>query len=73
MGAIKTRLPKNNGSLIGDIVEVERKCLNQTDGLVKVSFRIPSRDWKRLKKSIPWSLVEKELWRIRSKYIQKNH
>ena len=61
----KNRPPKNNGGLIGDIVEKEGKYINQTDTLVEVSFRIHSHDWKKLKKSIPWRLVEKELWKNR--------
>lgn len=69
----KKRPPKENGDLIGEVVEVERKYVNETEGLVEVSFQIPCHDWKILKKSFPWLLVEKQLREIRSKYIQKNH
>lgn len=59
--------------LIGEIVEYEIKYINEEDGLVEVSFQIPYHDWMKLKKSIPWRLVEKQLLEIRSKYIRKTH
>lgn len=68
----KRAINKNN-SLIGEIVEIERKYANQSEGLVKISFQIPYRDWKRLKKSDPWLGVKKQLLEIGNKYIRKNH
>ena len=59
--------------LIGEIVEYEIKYINEKDALVEVSFQIPYHDWMKLKKSIPWRLVEKQLLEIRSKYIRKTH
>lgn len=59
--------------LIGEIVEYERKYINEKEGLVEVSFQIPCHDWMKLKKSIPWRLVEKQLLEIRSKYSRKTH
>lgn len=69
----KKRLSKENDSLVGRIIEFERKYVNQTDGLVEISFQLPCHDWKRLRKSILWHQLEKHLEEIRSKYIQKNH
>lgn len=37
---------------------------------MEISFQIPYHDWKILKKSFPWLLVEKQLREIRNKYIQ---
>lgn len=68
----KKRPPKENGDLIGEVVEVERKYVNETEGLVEVSFQIPCHDWKKLKRSIQWHRVEKLLAEVRNKYIRKN-
>ena len=60
-------------SPVGEIIETERKYVSEADGLVEVSFQIPYHDWMKLKKSISWRLVEKQLLEIRSKYIRKTH
>lgn len=65
--------PPAKDSLIGKIVELEMKYANENEPLARISFQIPYHDWKILKKSFPWLLVEKQLREIRSKYIQKNH
>ena len=44
---------------LGEIVEYERKYINEKEGLVEVSFQIPCHDWTKLKRSILWRLVEK--------------
>ena len=62
-----------NDSLIGEIVEYERKYINEKEGLVEVSFQIPCRDWMILKKSIQWHWMGKKLREIRNKYIRKFH
>lgn len=59
--------------LIGEIVEYERKYINEKEGLVEVSFQIPFHDWTKLKRSILWCLVEKQLLEIRNRYIRKTH
>lgn len=59
-------------SLIGEIVEYERKYISEKEGLVEVSFQIPCHDWMKLKRSNPWCLVEKQLLEIRNKYIRKS-
>lgn len=71
MGDKRKKTTEGNDSLIGKIVELERKYVNETNGLVEVSFQIPYHDWKTLKKSIPWVLVEKQIREIRNKYIRK--
>lgn len=69
----KQKTIEANDSLIGKIVEYERKYINEEDGLVEVSFQIPCHDWMKLKRSNPWRLVEKQLLEIRSKYSRKTH
>lgn len=68
----KKRLSKED-SLIGKIVEIERKYINEKDGLVEVSFQVPCHDWKELRNSIQWHLMEKRLEEIQSKYSRKSH
>lgn len=51
----KKRLSKEDDSLIGKVVEIEKKYINEKDGLVEVSFQVPCHDWKRLRNSIQWS------------------
>lgn len=58
---------------LGEIVEYERKYINEKEGLVEVSFQIPCHDWMKLKKSNLWRLVEKQLLKIRNKYIRETH
>ena len=69
----KKRLSKEDDSLIGKVVEIEKKYINEKDGLVEVSFQVPCHDWKRLRNSIQWNLIEKRLEEIQSKYNRKNH
>ena len=69
----KKRLSKEDDSLIGKVVEIEKKYINEKDGLVEVSFQVPCHDWKRLRTSIQWNLIEKRLEEIQSKYNRKNH
>lgn len=52
---------------IGAVVELEEKYINQSDGLVTVSFQIPCHDWSLLKTSSEWHLVEKWLEEIRKR------
>lgn len=59
--------------LIGEIVEYEIKYINEKEGLVEVSFQIPCHDWMKLKRSNLWRLVEKQLLKIRNKYIRETH
>ena len=58
---------------LGEIVEYERKYINEKECLVEVSFQIPCHDWMKLKKSNLWRLVEKQLLKIRNKYIRETH
>lgn len=69
----KQKTTDASDSLIGEIVEYERKYISEKEGLVEVSFQIPCHDWMKLKRSNPWHLVEKQLLEIRSKYSQKTH
>lgn len=55
---------------IGAVVELEKRYINQADGLVTVSFQIPCHDWNLLKTSSEWCLVEKQLEEIRNRHIQ---
>ena len=64
----KKRLSKEDDSLIGKVVDIEKKYINEKDGLVEVSFQVPCHDWKRLRNSIQWNLIEKRLEEIQSKY-----
>ena len=58
---------------LSKVVEIEKKYINEKDGLVEVSFQVPCHDWKRLRNSIQWNLIEKRLEEIQSKYNRKNH
>lgn len=61
-----------NNTLIGEVVEIKKEYVNETDCLVEVSFQIPYHDWKILRKSIQWLQVEKRLEEIRNKHIQRS-
>lgn len=68
----KEKTIETSDGRIGEIKEFERQYVNQAYSLVTVSFQIPCHDWKQLKKSVAWQLLEKHLEEIRNKYNQKS-
>lgn len=68
-------LPKSEtpNKMMDGVVTMERCFIDQDDHPVTVSFQVPCHDWKRLRNSIQWNLIEKRLEEIQSKYNRKNH